>query len=136
VHSCIGLAKFFVGRAAETETHVREALRLSPRDPNVYRWLHLVGFAKLMIGEDAEALAWLRRSLETNRNNPLAHFHLGAALVFLGKPDEARGAVRAGLALDPMFTNRRVRRMSDDPTFRAQAKRIRDGMRLAGVPEG
>jgi TolB-like protein/class 3 adenylate cyclase len=135
-HSCIGLAKFFVGRAAETETHVREALRLSPRDPNVYRWLHLVGFAKLMIGEDAEALAWLRRSLETNRNNPLAHFHLGAALVFLGKPDEARGAVRAGLALDPMFTNRRVRRMSDDPTFRAQAKRIRDGMRLAGVPEG
>lgn len=89
-----------------------------------------------MLGADAEAVAWLRRSLEANRNNPLAHFHLGAALVFLQKPDEARGAVRAGLALDPTFTLRRMRRLSDHLTFRAQSVRIRDGMRLAGVPEG
>jgi Flp pilus assembly protein TadD len=135
-HVAIGVAKAFIGRAVETETHVREALRLSPRDSHVYGWLHIVGATKLMIGADAEALAWLSRSLETNRNNSLAHFHLGAALVFLGKPDEARGAVRAGLALDPTFTIRRLRRMSDNPTFRAEAKRIRDGMRMAGVPEG
>jgi TolB-like protein len=135
-HATIGAAKILVGRAAETEAHVQEALRLSPRDSGVYRWLHWMGLAKLMIGADAEAVAWLRRSLETNRNNPLAHFHLGAALVLIQEPDEARAAVQEGLTLDPKFTIRRMRRMSDHPTFRAEGKRIRDGMRMAGVPEG
>src|SRR6516164_10749667 len=31
-HGFIGLAKFFLGRSEETEAHIREALRLSPRD--------------------------------------------------------------------------------------------------------
>jgi tetratricopeptide (TPR) repeat protein len=135
-HGAIAVAKLLIGRAAETETHVREALRLSPRDSRVYRWLHIVGIAKLMIGADAEAVAWLRRSLETNRNNPFAHFHLGAALALVQKPNEARAAVQDGLTLEPTFTIRRMRRLSDHPTFRAEAKRIRDGMRMAGVPEG
>src|SRR5262249_38796954 len=88
-HACIGGAKVFVGRPAETEDHVQEALRLSPRDSSAFLWLHWVGAAKLLLGADAEAVAWLRRSLEANRNNPIAHFHLSAALVFLQKPDEA-----------------------------------------------
>jgi len=56
--------------------------------------------------------------------------------VLIQEPDEARAAVREGLTLDPTFTIRRMRRMSDHPTFRAEGKRIRDGMRMAGVPEG
>jgi tetratricopeptide (TPR) repeat protein len=135
-HAFIGGAKVLIGRAAETETHIREALRLSPRDSGVYRWLHWVGVAKMMIGADADALAWLRRSLETNRNNPLAHFHLGAALALVQKPNEARAVIQDGLTLDPTFTIRRMRRLSDHPTYRAGGKRIRDGMRMAGVPEG
>src|SRR5262249_16455871 len=31
-HGAIGLAKFYMGRPAETETHVLQAFRLSPRD--------------------------------------------------------------------------------------------------------
>ena len=38
-HSFIGLGKFFVGRAEETEAHIAEALRLSPRDTLAYRWM-------------------------------------------------------------------------------------------------
>jgi len=135
-HATIGVANIFIGRAPETEIHVREALRLSPRDSNAFRWLHCVGVAKLMLGTDSEAAIWLRKSLEANRNYPLAHFHLGAALVFLQQPDEARAAIQEGLTLDPAFTIRRVRRLSDHPTYRAGGKRIRDGMRVAGVPEG
>ena len=135
-HATIGAAKILIGRATETETHVQEALRLSPRDSGVYRWLHWVGLAKLMLGADVEAVTWLRRSLETNRNNPLAYFHLGAALALIQRPDEALAAIQEGLTLDPSFTIRRMRRMSDHPTFRPGGKRIRDGMRMAGVPEG
>src|SRR6476646_5024937 len=35
-HAAIGMAKYMIGRGTETETHVREALRLSPRDPQAY----------------------------------------------------------------------------------------------------
>ncbi len=137
-HNSIGVAKALIGRSAETEAHVQDALRLSPRDNGVYRWLYIVGAAKLQLGADAEAVAWIRRGLEVNRNYPVAHFHLAAALALLGKLDEARAAVKDGLALDPNFTRRRflANPMSDNPTFLAAEKRISEGMRMAGVPEG
>jgi TolB-like protein/Tfp pilus assembly protein PilF len=137
-HSSIGAAKVLIGRGAETEAHVQEALRLSPRDDGVHRWMNYVGVAKLMLGADAEAVVWLRRCLEANRNYLIAHFQLAAALALLGSLDEAHAATQEGLALDPTFTIHRARGaiLSDDPTFRAGSRRIRDGMRLAGVPEG
>jgi hypothetical protein len=46
----VGGAKLMVGRAEETEAHVQEALRLSPRDEGVNRWMSYVGVAKLHLG--------------------------------------------------------------------------------------
>ena len=135
-HGIIGSAKVLIGRGAEAEAHIQEAFRLSPRDTGAFRWMQYAGLAKLILGADAEAVAWLRRCLEANRNYPLAHFILAAALALLGSLVEARAAVRAGLALDPTFTIRRMRsRVSDDPTFRAGTKRVLEGMRMAGIPE-
>jgi tetratricopeptide (TPR) repeat protein len=135
-HGFIGWAKVLIGQSEEAEAHILEAFRLSPRDTGAFRWMHWVGLAQLHLGADAEAVPWLRRCLEANRNYPIAHFLLAAALALLGSLEEARDAVRAGLALHPTFTLRRTRgRMSDDPTFRAGSKRIREGMRMAGVPE-
>jgi hypothetical protein len=84
-------------------------------------------------------LAWLRRSIEANRNFPFAHFSLAAALAQVGRLDEAHSAMKAGLALDPTFTVSRTRAswtaMSDDPTYLAQIEPYLEGMRKAGVPE-
>jgi TolB-like protein/class 3 adenylate cyclase/Flp pilus assembly protein TadD len=136
-HGCIGMAKYFIGRAGETEGHVREALRLSPRDVFIYRWMLFVGIAKLQLGQDGEAIVWLRRSIEANRNFPLAHFHLAEALALLGEVEEARLAAQAGLALDPGFNLYRYRMnaLSDNPVYLAGRERSCQGMRLAGVPE-
>jgi tetratricopeptide (TPR) repeat protein len=38
-YACIGLAKYLLGRAAETEAHIHEALRLSPHDINAFWWM-------------------------------------------------------------------------------------------------
>ena len=73
-HGHIGLAKLFFGRPDETEAHIKEALRLSPRDPLAYTWAAFAGMAKHSIGRDEEAVAWLRRSIEFNRNYSIAHF--------------------------------------------------------------
>ena len=137
-HAQIGASMLAMGRAAETEVHVNEALRLSPLDVFTNRWLLYVGLAKLQLNEDAEALSWFRRSLEADRNYPIAHFILAAALALLGSLDQARAAARAGLAISPGFTIRRFRNdaQSDNPIYLAARERLYDGMRLAGVPEG
>jgi tetratricopeptide (TPR) repeat protein len=138
VHAFIGNGKNRLGRAAETEAHVQEALRLSPRDTHSGYWMVWVGFAKLQLSADAEAAAWLRRGLEVNRNFSIGHLHLAAALAWLGELAQARAAGQAGLALDPSFTIRRLRvsALDDNPTFLAGRERIYEGMRLAGLPEG
>jgi tetratricopeptide (TPR) repeat protein len=137
-HAFIGLAKFFLGRSEETEAHIHEALRLSPRDNNAYRWSMFVGLAKLALGADVEAVAWLRRSIEANRNHPVPHFFLAAALALLGSLDEARAAAQAGLVLNPTFTLRRFRSSakSNNPAYLAGRERVYEGMRMTGVPEG
>ena len=137
-HAFIGAGKTFAGRAEETEAHVQEALRLSPRDSFAYQWMASVAATKLNLGADAEAAQWARRAIEANRNFPLAHFWLAAALAQLGRLDEARQAVQPGLALAPGFTIARYRAgvQSDHPTYLAQRERIIEGMRKAGVPEG
>ena len=137
-HGLIGAAKYIMGRGAETEAHVNEAFRLSPRDTFAFRWLSTVGFAKLQLSADADAVGWFLRSIEANRNHPLAHFGHAAALALLGSLDQARAAAKAGLALDPSFTIRRYRNgaSSDNPTYLAKRERVYQGMRIAGVPEG
>jgi TolB-like protein/Flp pilus assembly protein TadD len=137
-HAMIGLAKYRLGRSEETEAHIQEALRLSPRDSFVAAWLSIAGDAKLFLGSDEEAVARLRGALSLNRNNPYTNFLLAAALAHLGRLDEAEVAVRAGLALNPEFNMRRYRAgaASDNPTFLAQRERVVDGLRKAGVPEG
>jgi TolB-like protein/Flp pilus assembly protein TadD len=137
-HAFIGFAKAVVGRPAETEGHVQEAIRLSPRDTLLYVWTHCIAFAKFALGAEAEAVVWYRRVIEINRNIPLSHFLLAAALARLGQFDEAKAAVLVGLTLDPRFTIRRYRggEGGDNPNYLAQRQRLIDGMRKAGVPEG
>jgi tetratricopeptide (TPR) repeat protein len=137
-HGIIGLAKYFIGRGEETEAHVDEALRLSPNDTFGYLWMTYAGVAKMQLGLDDEATDWFRRGLETNQNFPPAHFYLAAALVHLGRLDEARAAVKAGIALDPAFTIFRFRAgaSSDNHTYLAQLEHVIEGMRAAGIPEG
>ncbi len=138
-HSLIGFGKILIGRAEETEAHVGEALRLSPRDTLACIWMAYAGIAKNHLGSYEQAVAWCRRAIEANRNNPPAYFWLAVALAQLGRLDEARSAVKAGLALNPAFTIARARAartaMSDNPAYLAQLEPILEGLRKAGVPE-
>ncbi|HXW31199.1 MAG TPA: adenylate/guanylate cyclase domain-containing protein, partial [Xanthobacteraceae bacterium] len=137
-HTQIAVGKNYTGRAEETESHVLESLRLSPRDTYAYTWMLNAGQAKLFLGRDEEAAVWLLRSIDANRNYPLAHFFLAAAQAHLGRINEARAAAKTGLALNPTFTLRRYRAgaRSDNSIYLAQRERIYEGMRKAGVPEG
>jgi TolB-like protein/class 3 adenylate cyclase/Flp pilus assembly protein TadD len=137
-HAYIGIAKCFLGRAEETEIHVQDALRLSPRDTFAHLWWTYLGVASVFLGKDEEAVTQLRRANEINRNFHPAHFYLAVALAGLGRLDEARVAAQDGLSIDPTFTIRRYRgdAPSDNPAFLAGRRRIYEMMRKVGVPEG
>jgi len=137
--SAIGFGKILIGRAEETEAHIAEALRLSPRDTLAYVWMTHASMAKLHLGSFEQTVAWCRRAIEASRNYPRAYFLLAAALAQLGRLDEAHAAVQAGLALNPAFSISRGRAawtaMSDDPTYLAQLDPVLEGLRKAGLPE-
>ena len=100
-HAMIGMGKYLAGRTEETEAHVVEALRISPRDNFAWVWMYIAGRAKVYAGCDEEAVVWLNRSIQLNPNTPVFHFMLAAALAHLGRIEDAREAARAGLELDP-----------------------------------
>jgi tetratricopeptide (TPR) repeat protein len=123
-YAFIGAGKMFLARAEETEAHIQEAMRLSPRDEGAHRWMNWIGLSRLLLRADAEAVVWFRRGLNGNPNYPLAHFELAAALAHLGQLDEAQVSTKKGLVLDPSFTVRRFKStpFSDNPTFFSRAR--------------
>ena len=138
-HAFIGLAKYFLGRGEETEAHIHEALRLSPRDIFAYPVDDVCraspSCSSAPTRKRSPGCAGASRPTEIIPSrisiSPLP-WRCSAQL------DEARAAVQAGLALDPSFTIRRFRASaaSDNPTYLAGRERIYEGMRMAGVPEG
>jgi tetratricopeptide (TPR) repeat protein len=136
-HAWMGQAKITMGRAEEAEAHVDQAFRLSPSDAVAFMWTHVRGLAKLHLGADEEAAALFRRSVDASRNYPLSHFYMAAGLAHLGRLDEARAEIKAGLALAPNYSIARFLSMaeSDNPTYLKQRERIQDGLRKAGVAE-
>jgi TolB-like protein/Tfp pilus assembly protein PilF len=137
-HAITGMHKLHLDRGEETEAHVLEAIRLSPRDAALNGWFAVAGFAKDYLGRYEEAVAWQRRSLDGNPNSPTAHFHLAIALAHLGRMEEARAAARAGFALAPHFTIASylaANKFSDSPAHLSWRERQADGLRKAGLPE-
>ena len=137
-HALIGLTKVFNGHPEQTESHVLEALRVSPHDTEANVWVGYIALAKLHLGAYQEALDLYRRSKGLNPNYATGRFNLAATLVELGQIDEARAEVQAGLSLNPGFTIRRYRAgaQSDNPDFLKRREWMIENMRKAGVPEG
>ena len=87
-------------------------------------WFQQAGLAKAYLGEFAQALPWNKKSIDANRNQFLGLFLLAACLAHLGRLDEARKEVKAGLAVNPKFTIARCRAgvQSDNAVFSRSAR--------------
>ena len=101
-HSTIGLGKILIGRAEETEAHIAEALRLSPRDTLAYIWMTQRGCRRRTtsaIGSRrSRGFDWRSRPTETIRYHILCW---PPRLAQLGRLDEAHSAVKAGSRAQP-----------------------------------
>ena len=109
----------------------------------MYIWIGYIASAKLYLGADEEAVTWLRRTLEFNRNYGIAHFYLGFALE-ANRPARQRagGAIRGGTGAQSSIYHpgplprRRAERQSDIPeAARADHPSHAEGRDSRGISE-
>jgi adenylate cyclase len=81
-----------VGQPERTAALIQQAMRLSPRDPNLGSWLYAAGNSQMQMGQYDAAIDSLRKSVAANPNLNLAWNSLTAAYLGAGRDIEAREA--------------------------------------------
>jgi len=138
-YSSLSLATAYSGEAQKTVTYAENAMRLSPRDRQLYIFQFLEGFASLLLGENDRAIVALRRSVAGAPQWPIPQAMLASALANAGHEDEARATLANYMALSGprprTIAQWSAQLPSDNPTFRAEAEHLTAGLRKAGMPE-
>jgi TolB-like protein/class 3 adenylate cyclase/Tfp pilus assembly protein PilF len=78
-----------VGKPERTAALIEQAMRLSPRDPNVGSWLYAAGIAQLQMGHYDMAIDTFRRSVAANPDLFISWSSLTAAYLGAGRDAEA-----------------------------------------------
>ena len=115
---------------------VDKAIRLSPHDPSLYGLLMTKAGALEVLGREAEALDWVRRSLALSPASPIALRHEIALLEILRRDDEAQEAYRRYSALPgPQVRTIAELRACAAVASCAVSERAIEALRKAGMPE-
>lgn len=131
-----------VGRPAEAQPFVEQAMRLSPHDPSIGMFQWIIGRANFCIGKYSEAIPWFRKSVETRPNLWFNRLYLASACALANMPEQA---ARALSDFNRRFSDR-VYTLSvidmlesatpnDEPTVLDSRKKLREGLARAGMAE-
>lgn len=93
----------YLGDGPEAVRRAERGLRLSPFDPFVYWHEHLLSQAHYVNGAHEKAVAWGRQAFHHNAGFTSNIRTLTAALVALGRVDEACASAQRLLAIEPSF---------------------------------
>ena len=96
----LSICKYLTGGSdKEAIALTEQAIRLSPRDPNMWWWFAWIGFVHLLQSRIEEAIAWLEkaRSLDPRARQP--HWMLAAAYGLKGERQLARAELAEGARL-------------------------------------
>jgi adenylate cyclase len=117
---------------------VERAIRLSPRDPDLYLWYYVLCHAHTHLARDAATIEWCLKSVATGKIFWHAWADLASAYAWRGQTAEAAAAVAEVLKLRPGLTVQQMAEEafahSDNATFRKEYQRIAEGVRKAGLP--
>jgi len=68
--------KLYAGSLDEVIPLVKQAIRLSPRDPHVGTWYYLIGSVHLLQSRTDEAIVWLEKARSAMPTDPFHHNRL------------------------------------------------------------
>jgi TolB-like protein/dienelactone hydrolase/Flp pilus assembly protein TadD len=127
------------GRAEDAIEPIDKALRLDPHDSRQFMREYYMCDAYAHMAKWEETATWCERSIGSSPKFELPYYDLAAAYGWLGRAAEASAAVAEIKKLNPDITiheylYRVWRARSGNETWRAEDKRIAEGLRKAGLP--
>ena len=87
--AAIGRCKLYIGAIAEVVPAQEQAIRLSPRDPNIALWYFRIGQVHQIESRTDEAILWFEKARIANMQLPFPHAHLAAAYALKGELERA-----------------------------------------------
>jgi TolB-like protein/class 3 adenylate cyclase len=129
-----GWTKALLGEPEAAIKQLNYAMRLSPRDPLIFRAQGGIALAHFLAGRDDEAALWAEKALRQRPTFFLALHELAAAHALAGRREEAHRVIQRLRQLVPSM---RVAGVKDLLALRRpeDLARLEDGLRKAGLPE-
>lgn len=127
---------FIAGKTDEAIEQAERAMRLSPRDPELYHFLYAIGMAHFVAGRYDDAATWAEKA-ENERPASIGFGPLrllAATYAHLGRSDEAREAFASVLEVTPHISATGIRNAIHF-SRPEDLERYLDGLRKAGLPE-
>jgi len=85
----LGYCKFVTGSIEEAIPAQERAIRLSPRDPEIWRYYFWIGQVHLVQSRVDEATSWFEKARRANPEHPVAHAYLASAYALCGETGHA-----------------------------------------------
>jgi adenylate cyclase len=117
------------GELTRALAYVDQAIKLSPRDPEMGRWHMIKGMTYNYMGRYDDAILEEQAALNSGYSTWTVYVHLAVANAFLGREPEAVAAAAQARKLNPKLTIKWYSSRLDAP------ETIHEGLRKAGVPE-
>ena len=137
--AAIAWCKLYTGSIEEVIPLLEQALRLSPRDPNIGAWYNRIGLVHLARSRIEEAILWFEKACSTNPAQSSVHAYLAACYALNGETERAAAELAEARKLnrDGRYTS--IARMG----YQTMMPMVRElfeatlltGLRKAGVPE-
>ncbi|MBK5101342.1 MAG: tetratricopeptide repeat protein, partial [Desulfobacteraceae bacterium] len=100
-HGYLGAQLAYAGEPEGAIVEANKAIRLSPRDPELFHFFLAVGTAHFVAGRYAEAVEWAKKVIQEKPEVPSGHRLLAASYGQLGQTEEAAAALEGALRLAP-----------------------------------
>ena len=137
-YGSLGDVMTFLGRPEETIRLNEQAIRLSPRDPQLGNWQFDIGYAHWFIGDETQAVQWLLRARTANPQLPTVPIVLCGVYALQGRLAAARTELRLAQERAPWLTSVAQLRAiipGEHPRIHDRLEAMYRGLALAGLPE-
>ena len=105
--AALGYCRFVTGAMEEAIPAQERAIRLSPRDPQIWLYYFWIGQAHLLQSRPDQAIPWFEKAHIANPDQPFPHAYLAAAYGLKGESSRAAAelAQARNLASDDRYSN-------------------------------
>ena len=109
--------------------NIDQAIKLSPRDPELGRWRWIKGRTLNYMDRHEDAIREEQAALDGGFSSWAVYNHLAVANAFMGRQSEAEAAVAQARKLNPKLTIKWMRARFEEP------ETIDEALHKAGLPE-